>query len=133
MTAFADRATAELRAAGEDVRGRTTGDTDDLTAQETHIARLVAGGATSKEVAGRLFISPPHRRRPPAQHLPQARHHLPPSAEGTAHAAVTRWRSKAPSEREEFFGSSRLDASAHVVTRRTSPAARSSFLVRSAW
>ncbi|MEV4470055.1 LuxR family transcriptional regulator [Nonomuraea sp. NPDC049504] len=58
MTAFADRATAELRAAGEDVRGRTTGDTDDLTAQETHIARLVAGGATSKEVAGRLFISP---------------------------------------------------------------------------
>ncbi|MEV5327237.1 LuxR C-terminal-related transcriptional regulator [Nonomuraea sp. NPDC052634] len=58
MTAFADRATAELRAAGEVVRGRTTGDIDDLTAQETHIARLVAGGATSKEVAGRLFISP---------------------------------------------------------------------------
>ncbi|WP_328600727.1 helix-turn-helix domain-containing protein [Actinomadura physcomitrii] len=29
-----------------------------LTRQETHIARLVADGSTSKEVATRLFISP---------------------------------------------------------------------------
>ncbi|WP_082456688.1 LuxR family transcriptional regulator [Frankia sp. CgS1] len=58
MAAFTDRAAAELRAAGADVRGRTSGNTDDLTAQETHIARLVADGATSKEVAARLFISP---------------------------------------------------------------------------
>lgn len=47
-----------MRAAGEHLRGRTSGDTDELTGQETHIARLVAGGATSKEVAARLFISP---------------------------------------------------------------------------
>ena len=40
------------------VRGRTSGRFDELTARETHIARLVAGGATSKEVAERLFISP---------------------------------------------------------------------------
>jgi DNA-binding CsgD family transcriptional regulator len=58
MAAFADRAAVELRATGENVRRRPTGDTDELTGQETHIARLVAGGATSKEIAARLFISP---------------------------------------------------------------------------
>jgi DNA-binding CsgD family transcriptional regulator len=58
MAAFTARAAAELRATGENVRGRASGDTGDLTGQETHIARLVADGATSKEVAARLFISP---------------------------------------------------------------------------
>ncbi|WP_434444313.1 helix-turn-helix transcriptional regulator [Lentzea sp. E54] len=58
MTAFADRATAELRATGDAIRGRASGGADELTGQETHIARLVAAGATSKEVAARLFISP---------------------------------------------------------------------------
>ncbi|MFI1461419.1 AAA family ATPase [Nocardia carnea] len=58
MGAFADRAAGELRATGEQVRGRAESGIDGLTGQELHIARLVAGGATSKEVAARLFISP---------------------------------------------------------------------------
>ena len=56
--AAAERAARELRATGEHPRGRTTQDTDRLTAQELHIARLVATGATSREVASQLFLSP---------------------------------------------------------------------------
>ncbi|MBP2471960.1 DNA-binding CsgD family transcriptional regulator [Crossiella equi] len=58
LTAFADRAATELRATGEQARPRTASAFDTLTAQETHICRLVATGATSKEVAARLFLSP---------------------------------------------------------------------------
>ncbi|GGK22308.1 LuxR family transcriptional regulator [Streptomyces camponoticapitis] len=59
LEAFARRAADELRAAGERVRGRsTTPGYDQLTAQEAYIARLVATGATSREVATRLFLSP---------------------------------------------------------------------------
>ncbi|WP_460390803.1 AAA family ATPase, partial [Actinophytocola sediminis] len=58
LEAFARRAADGLRATGETARGRSGHARDQLTMQELHIARLVATGATSKEVAGRLFISP---------------------------------------------------------------------------
>ncbi|MFC9125719.1 AAA family ATPase [Streptomyces sp. NPDC057099] len=58
MEAFAERAAGELRATGEQARSRTSTASDQLTMQELHIARLVADGATSKEVAAKLFLSP---------------------------------------------------------------------------
>lgn len=58
LEAFAQRAADELRATGETARGRSGHTRDQLTMQELHIARLVATGATSAEVAARLFISP---------------------------------------------------------------------------
>lgn len=58
MTAFADRAADELRAAGGRVTSRPASAAAELTLQERHIARQVATGATSKEVAERLFLSP---------------------------------------------------------------------------
>ncbi|MFE6715112.1 AAA family ATPase [Streptomyces sp. NPDC057695] len=58
IEAFAERAAGELRATGEQARSRTSQASDQLTLQETHIARLVAEGATSKEVAATLFLSP---------------------------------------------------------------------------
>ncbi|WFE93738.1 LuxR family transcriptional regulator [Micromonospora sp. WMMD987] len=56
--AFARRAAVELRATGERPRRRSSHTYDQLTIQELHIARLVAAGATSNEVADQLFISP---------------------------------------------------------------------------
>ena len=56
--AFAERAARELRATGEHPQKRTAQPTDALTAQELHIARLVAAGATSREVGTQLFLSP---------------------------------------------------------------------------
>ncbi|MFD7817339.1 AAA family ATPase [Streptomyces sp. NPDC059785] len=56
--AFARRAADELRATGEKAHARSGSDYDRLTEQELYIARLVATGATSKEVAARLFLSP---------------------------------------------------------------------------
>src|SRR5690606_22251086 len=58
MEAFAQRAAAELRATGEVARNRSEHTHDRLTMQEMHIARQVASGATSKEVAAQLFLSP---------------------------------------------------------------------------
>jgi len=58
MEAFAERAAGELRATGEHARSRSAQASDQLTMQEVHIARLVADGATSKEVAAKLFLSP---------------------------------------------------------------------------
>jgi DNA-binding CsgD family transcriptional regulator len=55
---FASRAARELRATGEHPRSRTAHPTDVLTAQELHIARLVATGATSREAGAQLFLSP---------------------------------------------------------------------------
>ncbi|MFI6840818.1 ATP-binding protein [Nonomuraea africana] len=56
--AFADRAAGELRATGEHARSRSSQASDQLTLQEVHIARLVADGGSSKEVAAKLFLSP---------------------------------------------------------------------------
>lgn len=56
--AYAKRAARELRATGEKPRKRTVQPTDSLTAQELHIARLVATGATNREVGAQLFLSP---------------------------------------------------------------------------
>ncbi len=56
--AFAERAARELRATGEQARRRTAEPADALTAQEAQIARLVATGATSREVGAQLFLSP---------------------------------------------------------------------------
>lgn len=55
---WAERARAELRAAGEAVDGGGTVDLDRLTAQQLQIARLVAAGATNREIAARLTLSP---------------------------------------------------------------------------
>ncbi|MGB3409856.1 MAG: LuxR family transcriptional regulator [Microthrixaceae bacterium] len=56
--AFAARAALELRATGEHPRKRRAQPIDELTAHEVHIARLVATGATSREVGTQLFLSP---------------------------------------------------------------------------
>ena len=56
--AFAARAARELRATGEHARARTALQADELTAHELQVARLVATGATSREVAAQLFLSP---------------------------------------------------------------------------
>jgi DNA-binding CsgD family transcriptional regulator len=55
---WADRARAELRASGESARKRDPSTLDQLTAQEVHIAQLVAEGHTNRDVAGQLFLSP---------------------------------------------------------------------------
>jgi DNA-binding CsgD family transcriptional regulator len=54
---FARRAERELLATGERARPRATGTHDQLTPQETQIARLVAEGQTNREIAAQLFIS----------------------------------------------------------------------------
>lgn len=54
---WAQRATAELRAAGDSVRPDRSGTATELTPQQLHIARLVTEGATNREIAARLFIS----------------------------------------------------------------------------
>jgi DNA-binding CsgD family transcriptional regulator len=58
MEAFAERARIELQATGGRARKRTMDIVDQLTPQETQIARLVAQGHTNREIASQLFISP---------------------------------------------------------------------------
>ena len=55
---WVDRAHAELRATGETARRRDASTLDTLTPQELQIARAVATGATNREVAAQLFLSP---------------------------------------------------------------------------
>jgi len=57
-TAFADRARGELGAAGERAPSRSSGAREILTSQEALIARLAGGGASNRQIAGELFISP---------------------------------------------------------------------------
>jgi DNA-binding CsgD family transcriptional regulator len=55
--AFAERARVELLATGERARSRRAETAHDLTSRELQIARLAAQRATSREIAGQLFIS----------------------------------------------------------------------------
>jgi DNA-binding CsgD family transcriptional regulator len=55
---WAERARAELQASGEVARRRDPSTLDDLTPQELQIGMLLAGGATTREVATQLFLSP---------------------------------------------------------------------------
>ena len=55
---WAERALRELRATGEKARKRNVSPLAELTPQELQVARLVGDGATNKEVASRLFVSP---------------------------------------------------------------------------
>ncbi|MDA0164363.1 LuxR C-terminal-related transcriptional regulator [Solirubrobacter ginsenosidimutans] len=57
MDAFAERARLELEATGERARKRTVDTLDQLTPQETQIARLAAQGETNRAIAAQLFIS----------------------------------------------------------------------------
>jgi DNA-binding CsgD family transcriptional regulator len=52
------RARAELRATGETARKREPSTLTQLTPQQVQIVRLVAQGATNKEAAAQLFLSP---------------------------------------------------------------------------
>jgi DNA-binding CsgD family transcriptional regulator len=56
--AFAGRAARELASCGDGLRKRATASSDRLTERERQIAVLVADGATSKETAEQLFLSP---------------------------------------------------------------------------
>jgi DNA-binding NarL/FixJ family response regulator len=60
---LAERARTELRAAGESTDDAASGDGDNadldvLTAQELQVALLVTAGASNRDVAARMFISP---------------------------------------------------------------------------
>jgi DNA-binding CsgD family transcriptional regulator len=57
-TPWERRAANELRATGETARRREASTLDELTPQEAQIARLVAEGATNRDIAARLFLSP---------------------------------------------------------------------------
>jgi DNA-binding CsgD family transcriptional regulator len=57
MAGFAERARLELEATGESARRRSVDTVDELTPQETQVARLAAEGVTNREIATRLFIS----------------------------------------------------------------------------
>jgi RNA polymerase sigma factor (sigma-70 family) len=57
MEAFAERARVELQASGETARKRTVQTLDQLTPQESQVARLAAKGNTNREIAAQLFIS----------------------------------------------------------------------------
>jgi DNA-binding CsgD family transcriptional regulator len=56
--AFAERAARELRATGETARKRTAETRNQLTPQETQIARLASDGYSNPEIGAQLFISP---------------------------------------------------------------------------
>lgn len=55
---WAERARLELRATGETVRRPGPSPVDQLTPQELQISQLVAAGASNREVAAKLFLSP---------------------------------------------------------------------------
>ena len=55
---WAERARGELNATGESARKRDASTIDDLTPQELRIAQLVAAGASNRDAAAQLFVSP---------------------------------------------------------------------------
>jgi ATP/maltotriose-dependent transcriptional regulator MalT len=58
IKAFAERARRELLATGETARKRTVQTRDELTDQETQIARFAREGLSNPEIGARLFVSP---------------------------------------------------------------------------
>ena len=58
LPVWAGLARAELRATGETARKREPGTSGQLTPQEVQIVRIVGEGATNREVAAQLFLSP---------------------------------------------------------------------------
>ena len=58
LPVWAGLARAELRATGETARKRDPGTIGQLTPQEVQIVRIVGEGATNREVAAQLFLSP---------------------------------------------------------------------------
>ncbi len=54
---WANRARRELAATGETARSRRYSASETLTLQELQVARMVATGATNREVAEKLFLS----------------------------------------------------------------------------
>jgi DNA-binding NarL/FixJ family response regulator len=57
-TPWEERARVELRATGEFLRSRDPAQLRRLTPQEVQVARLVADGLPTREVAAQLFLSP---------------------------------------------------------------------------
>jgi DNA-binding CsgD family transcriptional regulator len=57
-TPWEERARAELRASGETMRGRDPDSVDHLTPQELQIVQIVRKGATNKQIAAQLYLSP---------------------------------------------------------------------------
>jgi DNA-binding CsgD family transcriptional regulator len=57
-SSWATRATNELRGSGVTSNRGDVSRIDELTAQEIQVAQLVAAGATNKQVAAQLFLSP---------------------------------------------------------------------------
>ena len=57
MEAFAERARRELAATGEKARKRSPETRQELTAQETQIARLARDGLSNPEIGSQLFLS----------------------------------------------------------------------------
>jgi DNA-binding CsgD family transcriptional regulator len=55
---WAERTRVELRATGERVRPRTHETIDRLTPQELQVSLLIAEGATNREAAATLFVTP---------------------------------------------------------------------------
>jgi DNA-binding CsgD family transcriptional regulator len=55
---WAQQAAAELAATGETAQRRRVGDAERLTPQELQVARMLAGGRTTREAAAALFLSP---------------------------------------------------------------------------
>ncbi|GAA2582072.1 AAA family ATPase [Actinomadura fulvescens] len=58
VTAWADRAAAELRATGQTPRRRVPSTARHLTPQELQVVRLAAAGGSNKDIAAHLFLSP---------------------------------------------------------------------------
>ncbi|MDR6906590.1 DNA-binding CsgD family transcriptional regulator [Agromyces sp. 3263] len=58
LEGFVERTRRELAATGETVRARSVDTANDLTAQETLIARLAAEGRSNPEIGAQLFLSP---------------------------------------------------------------------------
>ena len=72
MEAFAERARVELQATGERARKRTVETLDQLTPQETQVARLAASGEYESRDRRPAVHQPKHCRIPLAQVIPQA-------------------------------------------------------------